>query len=89
MSLHRFLCLTTLPLNYTSVILLPMQLTSAATAVAEIFKGSTATATATATATECVSPGKRTQVSGQYLEHLEKLSHLHKSQVLSDTEFEE
>ncbi len=43
-------------------------LTSAATA--EIFKGSTATATA--------SPGKRARVSGQYFEHLEKLSRLHK-----------
>ncbi len=43
-------------------------LTSAATA--EIFKGSTATATA--------SPGKRARVSGQYFEHLDKLSRLHK-----------
>ena len=36
-----------------------------------------------------MSPGKRARVSGQYLEHLEKLKNLHQSGVLSIEEFEE
>ena len=57
-------------------------LTSAATAVVGLLKGSDSTGAA-------LSPGKRARVSGQYLEHLEKLRHLHDLGVLSDSEFEE
>lgn len=60
-------------------------LTSAATAVVGMLKGSDST-TGTGTA---LSPGKRARVSGQYLEHLEKVRHLHDLGVLSTAEFEE
>ena len=57
-------------------------ITSAATAVVGLIKGSDSTGAA-------LSPGKRARVSGQYLEHLEKLRHLHELGVLSSDEFEE
>ena len=60
-------------------------ITSAATAVAGILKGN-APVEATPQPPGALSPGKRSRVSGQYLEHLEKLSHLHTSGVLSDIE---
>ena len=56
-------------------------LTSAATAVVGLLKGSDSTGAA-------LSPGKRARVSGQYLEHLEKLRHLHDLGALSTAEFE-
>ena len=61
-------------------------LTSAATAVVGMLKGSPATPTPSTTT---LSPSKRAQVSGQYLEHLEKLKKLHESGVLSLEEFNE
>ena len=36
-----------------------------------------------------LSPGKRAQVSGQYLEHLERLKSLHESGALTAEEFGE
>ena len=57
-------------------------LTSAATAVVGLLNGTESSST-------CMSPGKRARVSGQYLEHLEKLKNLHQSGVLSIEEFEE
>ena len=57
-------------------------LTSAATAVVGLLNGGDSTGS-------CMSPGKRARVSGQYLEHLEKLKNLHQSGVLSVEEFEE
>ena len=57
-------------------------ITSAATAVVGLIKGNDSTSAA-------LSPGKRARVSGQYLEHLEKLSHLYELGVLSSDEFEE
>ena len=61
-------------------------LTSAATAVVGMLKGCPATPTSSTTT---LSPSKRAQVSGQYLEHLEKLKLLHESGVLSLEEFNE
>ena len=57
---------------------------TSATAVVGYIKGSDSSSTGAA-----LSPGKRAQVSGQYLEHLEKLRHLHDLGVLSADEFEE
>ena len=57
-------------------------ITSAATAVVGLIKGNDSTSAA-------LSPGKRARVSGQYLEHLEKLRHLHELGVMSSDEFEE
>ena len=54
-------------------------LTSAATAVVGMIRGIQATPAPGATT---LSPSKRAQVSGQYLEHLEKLKKLHESGVL-------
>ena len=60
-------------------------LTSAATAVVNLLNGrDSPVSTATS-----MSPGKWARVSGQYLEHLERLKGLHQSGVLSLTEFEE
>ena len=61
-------------------------LTSAATAVVGMIRGPQATPTPSTTT---LSPSKRAQVSGQYLEHLEKLKKLHESGVLSLEEFNE
>ena len=61
-------------------------LTSAATAVVGMIQGPQATPTPSTTT---LSPSKRAQVSGQYLEHLEKLKKLHESGVLSLDEFNE
>ena len=61
-------------------------LTSAATAVVGMIRGTQATPISGATT---LSPSKRAQVSGQYLEHLEKLKKLHESGVLSLEEFNE
>ena len=58
-------------------------LTSTATAVVGLLKGSNST-----DSTSTLSPGKRARVSGQYLEHLEKLRNLHDLGVLSAAEFE-
>lgn len=63
-------------------------LTSAATAVVGMIRGPQATCTPTPSTTT-LSPSKRAQVSGQYLEHLEKLKKLHESGVLSLDEFNE
>jgi hypothetical protein len=63
-------------------------LTSAATAVVGMIQGTQATPTPS-TSTTTLSPSKRAQVSGQYLEHLEKLKKLHESGVLSLEEFNE
>jgi len=49
-------------------------LTSAATAVVRMIRGNQATPISGATT---LSPSKRAQVSGQYLEHLEKLKKLY------------
>lgn len=59
-------------------------LTSAATAVVGLLHG-----TDSASKSGGMSPGKRARVSGQYLEHLEKLKNLHESGVLSAEEFDE
>ena len=48
-------------------------LTSAATAVVGLLSGTDSHASTST----CMSPGKRARVSGQYLEHLEKLKNLH------------
>ena len=56
-------------------------LTSAATAVVGLIKGNEPSGT--------LSPGKRARVSGQYLEHLERLKSLHESGVLTTEEFGE
>ena len=61
-------------------------LTSAATAVVRMIRGTQATPTP---GTTTLSPSKRAQVSGQYLEHLEKLKKLYESGVLSLEEFNE
>ena len=58
-------------------------LTSAATAVVRLLKGDDSTSGT------ALSPGKHTRVLGQYLEHLEKLGHLHDAGVLNTDEFEE
>ena len=60
-------------------------LTSAATVVVGLLKGSPVTSTSAST----LSPRKKAQVPGQYLEHLEKLKRLHESEVLSLEEFNE
>ena len=57
-------------------------LTSAATAVVGLLNGTKSNST-------CMSPGKRARISGQYLEHLEKLKNLHQSGFLSIEEFGE
>ena len=68
-------------------------LTSAATAVVGLVKGSPSTPThsspSTPTPTTALSPGKRAQVSGQYLEQLVKLKNLHELGILSLEEFNE
>ena len=56
------------------------------TAVVGMIRGTQATPISGATT---LSPSKRAQVSGQYLEHLEKLKKLHESGVLSLEEFNE
>ena len=60
-------------------------LTSAATAVVGILTHKDGTETTGGK----MSPAKRARVSGQYLDHLEKLKHLQESGVLSNEEFEE
>lgn len=60
-------------------------LTIAATAVVGLLKGETPLASVE----NSMSPGKRARVSGQYLEHLEKINKLHESGVLSKAEFDE
>ena len=60
-------------------------LTSAATAVVGILKGKSDNLPTEGT----MSPGKRAQVSGQYLEQLEKLLKLQESGALTASEFEE
>lgn len=62
-------------------------LTFAATAVVGLLKGGSPSSTKPSSDT--MSPGKRAQISGQYLEHLEKLQALKASGVLNDKEFEE
>ena len=57
-------------------------LASAATAVMGLLHGDSGTTSA------AMSPGKRARVSGQYLEHLERLKNLHEA-VLSGDEFDE
>ena len=70
-------------------------LTSAATAVAGILKGKTtenggnSMVSPGGSGGSTMSPGKRAHVSGQYLDHLEKLKKLQDSGVLSTSEFEE
>ena len=59
-------------------------LTNAATAVVGILKGQPPS-----TSGNSMSPGKRARVSGQYLEHLEKIKQLHESGVLCKDEFQE
>ena len=61
-------------------------LTSAATAVVGLLKGGEPSDSVSSLA---LSPGKRARVSGQYLEHLEKLKSLHQSGVLTTEEFNE
>ena len=58
-------------------------LTSAATAVVGLLKGDDSTSGT------ALSPGKRARLSGQYLEHLEKLRNLHDTGVPSTDEFKE
>ena len=60
-------------------------LTSAATAVVGLLTTKNTPSNSAAT----MSPAKRAHVSGQYLEHLEKLKNLHESGVLNDEEFKE
>jgi len=60
-------------------------LTSAATAVAGILTHKDCAESTTGK----MSPAKRAQVSGQYLDHLEKLKQLQESGVLTVEEFEE
>ena len=60
-------------------------LTSAATAVVNLLNGRDSPVSTA----RSMSPGKWVRVSGQYLEHLERLKGLHQSGVLSLTEFEE
>jgi hypothetical protein len=62
-------------------------LTTAATAVVGVLTGKPAETIKESG--NAMSPGKRAQVSGQYLEHLEKLKKLQDSGVLSTFEFEE
>ena len=64
-------------------------LTSAATAVAGLFTQKSNTSSTPSNSTATMSPAKRAHVSGQYLEHLEKLKNLHESGVLDDEEFKE
>ena len=61
-------------------------LTSAATAVVGMLKGNDQPTNAQI---ECISPGKKARISGQYLEHLERLNSLHQSGVLTSEEFTE
>ena len=58
-------------------------LTSAATAVVNVLNGKILCVSTTMT------PEKRAHVSGQYLEHLERIKSLHDSGVLSSEEFAE
>ena len=60
-------------------------LTSAATAVVSLIKGPGPGNDSCGT----LSPGKRARVSGQYLEHLERLKSLRESGVLTAEEFGE
>ena len=62
-------------------------LTSAVTAVVGMLKGPNESSDSTTTLT--LSPGKRARVSGQYLEHLERLKSLYESEVLTTEEFSE
>ena len=64
-------------------------LTSAATVVVGLLKGDANVQSPSAKPSEALSPGKRARVSGQYLEHLERLQVLKESGVLSDEEFKE
>lgn len=62
-------------------------LTSAATAVVGVLKGTPQSPSASVETG--MSPGKRARVSGEYLDHLEKIKKLHESGVLSKSEFQE
>ena len=64
-------------------------LTSAATVVVGLLKGDTNVQSPSAKPSEALSPGRRARVSGQYIEHLERLKALKESGVLSDEEFKE
>ena len=61
-------------------------LTSAATAVVGLLKGTDSSDSVTALT---LLPGKRARVSGQYLEHIENLKSLHESGVLTSEDFNE
>lgn len=65
-------------------------LTSAATAVVSMLKGtSDPSPQKSITTSESMSPAKRAHISGTYLDHLDKLKKLLESGVLSQEEFEE
>lgn len=65
-------------------------LTSAATAVVKMLKGTPdPPQQAGSSKSETMSPTKRAHVSGAYLDHLDKLKRLLESGVLSQQEFEE
>ena len=64
-------------------------LTSAATAVVSMLKGTSEPSRQGGPKSEAMSHGKRAHVSGTYLDHLDKLKKLLESGVLSQQEFEE